>query len=74
MFSPSWITPSIFEAQNGSVVDEWTLGLMVPNAAQILQNHWDTWVSLADFQKIAAAGFNTVRIPVGCKTTELLQD
>ena len=40
---------------------------MVPNAADILKKHWDTWVSLADFQKIAKAGFNTVRIPVGCK-------
>ncbi|KAL9122689.1 MAG: hypothetical protein Q9187_000761 [Circinaria calcarea] len=38
---------------------------MVPNAADILKKHWDTWVSLADFQKIANAGFNTVRIPVG---------
>ncbi|MCJ1400043.1 exo-1,3-beta-glucanase [Xylographa trunciseda] len=60
-----WITPSIFEAQNGSVVDEWTLCEMVPNAADILQQHWSTWATLADFQKIAAAGFNTVRIPVG---------
>ncbi|MCJ1421135.1 exo-1,3-beta-glucanase [Xylographa parallela] len=60
-----WITPSIFQAQNGSVVDEWTLSEMVPNAADILQQHWSTWATLADFQKIAAAGFNTVRIPVG---------
>ena len=44
---------------------------MVPNAADILKKHWDTWVSLADFQKIAKAGFNTVRIPVGCKTTNM---
>ncbi|KAI9879169.1 MAG: exo-1,3-beta-glucanase [Pleopsidium flavum] len=60
-----WITPSIFQAQNGSVVDEWTLDAMVPNAGDILKKHWDTWVSLADFQKIAKAGFNTVRIPIG---------
>ncbi|MCJ1286828.1 exo-1,3-beta-glucanase [Xylographa opegraphella] len=60
-----WITPSIFQAQNGSVVDEWTLCEMVPNAAAILQQHWSTWATLTDFQKIAAAGFNTVRIPVG---------
>lgn len=61
----SWITPSIFQAQNGSVVDEWTLCAMVPNAAEILQQHWATWASLADFQRIKSIGFNTVRIPVG---------
>lgn len=60
-----WITPSIFQAQNGAVVDEWTLCAMVPDAAQILQKHWATWASLADFQRIASVGFNTVRIPVG---------
>ena len=65
----SWITPSIFQAQNGSVVDEWILCRIVPNAVEILQQHWSTWATLADFQKIAAAGFNTVRIPVGCKTS-----
>ncbi|MCJ1389049.1 exo-1,3-beta-glucanase [Xylographa bjoerkii] len=65
-----WITPSIFQAQNGSVVDEWTLCEMVPNAADILQQHWSTWATLADFQKIAAAGFNTIRIPVGCESSE----
>ncbi|MCJ1299899.1 exo-1,3-beta-glucanase, partial [Hypocenomyce scalaris] len=61
-----WITPSIFQNQTGfSVVDEWTLCELVPDAASILQAHWDSWVTLADFQKISAAGFNTLRIPVG---------
>lgn len=49
------------------MVDEWTLCSMVPNAADILRQHWDSWVTLADFQKIAKSGFNTVRIPIGCK-------
>lgn len=60
-----WITPSIFQAQDGTVVDEYTLGQKVSNASSILKLHWDTWVTLADFQKIAGAGFNTVRIPIG---------
>jgi glucan 1,3-beta-glucosidase len=30
-----------------------------------LKPHWDSWVSLADFQKIKKAGFNIVRIPIG---------
>jgi glucan 1,3-beta-glucosidase len=60
-----WITPSIFESAGGSVVDEYTLCQQVGNAASILQNHWSSWATLADFQKIASNGFNHVRIPVG---------
>ncbi|MCJ1459995.1 exo-1,3-beta-glucanase [Mycoblastus sanguinarius] len=61
-----WITPSIFQAIPGHIViDEWTLDQDNSSAASTLQNHWDTWVTLSDFQTIAKAGFNTVRIPVG---------
>ena len=63
-----WITPSIFQAFPGhATVDEWTLCENHPDTAPgILKNHWDNWVGLSDFQTIANAGFNTVRIPVGC--------
>ena len=37
----------------------------VPDAASILQSHWASWVTEGDIQKIAGAGFNLVRIPVG---------
>lgn len=30
-----------------------------------MKPHWDTFVSLGDFQKIKNAGFNVVRIPIG---------
>ena len=60
-----YITPSIFEPLPASVVDEYTLGQQVSNAADILQSHWESWVTLGDFQRIAAAGFNSVRIPIG---------
>jgi glucan 1,3-beta-glucosidase len=60
-----WITPSIFNQFGGSVVDEYTLTKQVPNAGDILRSHWDSFVSLADFQKIADNGFNSVRIPIG---------
>jgi glucan 1,3-beta-glucosidase len=48
-------------------VDEKTLTekLGSDRAYQILKSHWDSWATLADFQKIAKAGFNTVRIPIG---------
>ncbi|KAK0509221.1 hypothetical protein JMJ35_008592 [Cladonia borealis] len=62
-----WITPSIFQQFPGhETVDEWTLCQNHPDTAHgILKQHWDNWVSLSDFQTIANAGFNTVRIPVG---------
>ena len=60
-----WITPSIFQQFGGSVVDEYTLTKNIPNAEDILRSHWDSWVSIGDFQKIAANGFNLVRIPIG---------
>ncbi|KAH7065325.1 glucan 1,3-beta-glucosidase [Macrophomina phaseolina] len=62
-----WITPSIFQQypDSAGVVDEYTLTQNIPNAADILREHWNNWVTLADFQKIADNGFNAVRIPIG---------
>ncbi|TVY26751.1 Glucan 1,3-beta-glucosidase [Lachnellula hyalina] len=64
-----FITPSIFQAldQSLGIVDEYTLTnkLGTTAAYNILKPHWDSWVTFADFQKIADAGFNTVRIPIG---------
>lgn len=64
-----WITPSIFQKYGiGQIVDEYTLCQYDPqNAGATLKAHWDSWVTLGDFQKIAASGkgINLVRIPVG---------
>ena len=67
-----WITPSIFDNANrgrpqNDIVDEYTLGekLGSQNALNILRNHWDTFVTWQDFNKIKQSGFNVVRIPVG---------
>ncbi|EMC98930.1 glycoside hydrolase family 5 protein [Baudoinia panamericana UAMH 10762] len=65
-----WITPSIFQAYPNSqgIVDEYTLCQSLGTQAchdNVLKPHWDSWVQLADFQKIANSGFNLVRIPVG---------
>ncbi|KAI9876945.1 MAG: exo-1,3-beta-glucanase [Pleopsidium flavum] len=64
-----WITPSIFAEWSSSrtVVDEYTytqtLGKM--EASSRLTNHWNTWITQGDFNQIAAAGLNHVRIPIG---------
>ncbi|KAH6681375.1 glycoside hydrolase superfamily [Halenospora varia] len=64
-----WITPSIFQSvdQSLGIVDELTLTQKLGTAAayNILKPHWDSWCTFTDFQKIADAGFNTVRIPIG---------
>ncbi|KAF2091189.1 glycoside hydrolase family 5 protein [Saccharata proteae CBS 121410] len=66
-----FITPSIFDNKtynaDGTIVDEYTLckTLGASEAKSILQPHWDSWVSLSDFQKIANAKLNMVRIPIG---------
>lgn len=64
-----WITPSIFRAHPDSagIVDEYTLcqKLGAAKCKSILRQHWNTWCTYSDFQKIANAGFNVVRIPIG---------
>lgn len=59
-----WITPSIFEATNNDdIVDEFTLGQLTNTsyASQVLQAHWQSWISDDDFTAIAAAGLTHVR-------------
>ena len=49
-------------------MDEWTLSHVLGNQTahdRVLKPHWDTWIRFSDFQKIAASGFNMVRIPIG---------
>jgi len=63
-----WIKPSLFDnTGNPAIIDEWTFGqLQDPNVARSkLVDHWNTWITEADFQAIAAAGLNHVRIPIG---------
>jgi len=63
-----WITPSIFENTNNTdIVDEFTFGQLLDadTALNILQSHWETWITKDDFAAIKAAGLNHVRLPFG---------
>ncbi|KAK5121055.1 hypothetical protein LTR85_005539 [Meristemomyces frigidus] len=65
-----WITPSIFQAypMSQGIVDEYTLCDSLGTQAahdKVLKPHWDSWITYADFEKIASSGFNVVRIPIG---------
>ncbi|RKP23897.1 glycoside hydrolase superfamily, partial [Syncephalis pseudoplumigaleata] len=66
------ITPSLFEQfESGPLAsqteDEWTFceKLGRKEAERQLKHHWKTWVTKADFRRLADAGINHVRIPVG---------
>ncbi|GAB7357494.1 hypothetical protein MBLNU459_g0028t1 [Dothideomycetes sp. NU459] len=62
-----WITPSIFENGPDSALDEYTYcqGLGYDEALSRLSGHWNSWIQQDDFNQIAAAGLNFVRIPIG---------
>jgi len=58
-FIQPWIKPSLFDnTGNPAIIDEWTFGqLQDRNVARSkLVDHWNTWITEADFQAIAAAG------------------
>ena len=64
-----WITPSIFSqwANGGGVVDEYTYSAALgkAEASSRLTQHWKSWITQNDFNSIAGAGLNHVRIPIG---------
>jgi len=65
-----WITPSIFQAYplSDGIVDEYTLNQVLGSQEahdNVLVPHWNSWYTQTDFQNIANAGFNMVRIPIG---------
>eukprot|EP01123_Difflugia_compressa_P004240 TRINITY_DN15605_c0_g1_i1.p1 TRINITY_DN15605_c0_g1~~TRINITY_DN15605_c0_g1_i1.p1 ORF type:complete len:386 (-),score=53.15 TRINITY_DN15605_c0_g1_i1:90-1226(-) len=63
-----WIRPSLFN-DNGvtSNVGEWGFceQLGSNKASQVLNSHWDSWVSYSDLQQLASNGITHLRIPVG---------
>lgn len=53
--------------QSLKIIDEYTLGekLGYDGAKAVLEPHWKSWVTKADFEKIKGLNFNMVRLPVG---------
>ncbi|KAL4881268.1 glycoside hydrolase superfamily [Aspergillus karnatakaensis] len=62
-----WITPSIFDEAGEGAVDEYTLTQILgrDEAEARLLEHWANFITEDDFSRIAQAGLNHVRIPVG---------
>ncbi|KAI9591657.1 putative Exo-beta-1,3-glucanase [Syncephalis fuscata] len=76
-----WITPSLFEQfvsrpKEQQAADEWTFceKLGRQEAERQLHAHWDNWVTEKDFRDLAAAGINSVRIPIGYWAVDVAQD
>lgn len=61
-----FITPSIYQ-QTGDhrVIDEWSFAKYTPRdkAVQILQDHYDNFITESDFAEISAYNLNHVRVP-----------
>lgn len=70
-----WITPSVFDNVGDAAVDEWSLcATLGPDQCRsYLSQHWSTFITQDDFNRIAAAGMNHVRIPIGYWAVEHLE-
>jgi hypothetical protein len=42
------------------------------NGKDVMQSHWDTWITEEDWASIQAQGFNTVRIPVSIMESDAI--
>lgn len=57
-----WMTPDLFQGVDGS--DETAFMEQKENAAEVLENHWDTFITEDDFAFLADHGVEYVRIPI----------
>jgi glucan 1,3-beta-glucosidase len=67
------MTPSLFVPLNDDrIVDEYTFGQYqdYETAHAALVNHWDTWITLSDFQAIKDAGSVTFSMLQFCPVTK----
>ena len=60
-----WMKESLFAGVQGRDETAFCVQLGREAASRRLREHWDTWITEADFAWIADHGFNAVRIPVG---------
>ncbi|KAJ9104467.1 hypothetical protein QFC21_001962 [Naganishia friedmannii] len=69
----NWMEPSLFGTSglpgtenDTQVMDEWSFCEILGKArcAEVLGEHWATWITEDDFKRMADYGLNTVRIPI----------
>ncbi|KAG2105815.1 glycoside hydrolase family 5 protein [Suillus discolor] len=59
-----WVSGSPFQGAAGSGQSDLDVAKGL-HAKQVLEHHWDSWITSSDFEWLAARGINTVRIPIG---------
>ncbi|THG99802.1 hypothetical protein EW026_g2630 [Hermanssonia centrifuga] len=79
----SWMLPAEWQAMGGQQCDdcsqciatEFAYAQAFPNTVDAnFDQHWSTWFTQDDVNQLAAAGINTVRIPLGYWIVEALVD
>jgi glucan 1,3-beta-glucosidase len=61
-----WMANSLFAQNAPNAVDDYTFAQALGDkTASVLNPYWESWVTNADIDAIAAAGVNMIRIPVG---------
>jgi glucan 1,3-beta-glucosidase len=58
-----WVSESPFQGAAGSGQSDLDVAKGL-HAKQVLEQHWDSWITPSDFEWLSARGINTVRIPV----------
>ncbi|KAH0563473.1 hypothetical protein GP486_001957 [Trichoglossum hirsutum] len=58
-----WMNSDVISGTGAA--DEFTFSQNVPDAESRLQNHWQSYFTEADVQKLSATGINAIRIPIG---------
>ncbi|KAF8575791.1 glycoside hydrolase family 5 protein [Ramaria rubella] len=63
-----WMTPSLFTCASGKKLSELDIAsgwVSTTSARNLLERHWDTFITAEDFEYLASIGINTVRLPIG---------
>lgn len=60
----SWVTPSLYAATGASDATELQQALGASEYTERLRQHYETFIGEFDFERMAAIGFNAVRLPV----------
>jgi glucan 1,3-beta-glucosidase len=64
----AWMVPSLFKCASGHKLSELDVASgwnSITAARALLERHWDTFITQADFDYLANIGINTVRLPIG---------
>ncbi|KAH9836121.1 glycoside hydrolase [Rhodofomes roseus] len=59
-----WIADAPFRSADGPAQSDLDVA-RGSHAKEVLERHWDTWITEEDWAWIADRGFNTVRLPIG---------